>query len=373
MVAENGKEVVERSNRTNRISRNEEFVQAIAKIAVAQVCESSGFQGFQQSALDTLSDIAVRYMNQIGKIAVSNANLSGRTECNVFDVLQGLEDLGMSLGFSGASEIDRRVEESGIVREISEYVEFSERVPFAYSIPSFPVVKEMKLTESFLKSGGSPPDEHIPTWLPVFPDSETYTSLSLPMESRGVDDGEMDKSAHIESSKKVEASVSYMHRLLNCNGSEMPVYLDKGNASCSKRATDSNPFLAAPRRSSEKQVSPVILPAKFAEENAAPNHPAAASHVPVLEAFAPATDLIKGPAFDSEETRKKALPDNRPAVQFKLQTSKNLVGTSLSIHKEQVANSFSSIKNENMKDDRKRRAEQILKESLENQHELAHL
>lgn len=369
MVAENGKEVGERSNRPKRVSRNEEFVQAIAKMAVAQVCESSGFQGFQQSALDTLSDIAVRYMNQIGKIAVSNANLSGRSECNVFDVLQGLEDLGMSQGFSGASEIDRGVEGSGIVREISEYVEFSERVPFAYSIPSFPVVKEMKRTEGFFRSGGSPPDEHIPTWLPAFPDSETY--MSLPVESKGVGDGEMDKSGHIENSKKVEASVSYMHRLLNCNGSEMAV--DKGNASCSKRAADGNPFLAAPRRSSEKEVSPVVLPAKFAEEDATLNHPVKANHVTVPEAFAPAIDLVKGCALDSEETRKKALPDNRPAVQFKLQTSKNLVGTSISIHKDQVANSPSSVKNENMKDDRKRRAEQILKESLENQHELAHL
>lgn len=370
-MADNGKEVVERSNRPNRISRNEEFVQAIAKMAVAQVCESSGFQGFQQSALDTLSDIAVRYINQIGKIAVSNANFSGRTECNVFDVLQGLEDLGMSQGFSGASEIDHGVAGSGIVREISEYVEFSERVPFAYSIPSFPVSKEMKLKESFLKSGGSPPDEHIPAWLPVFPDPETYGSL--PVESKGVGDGEMDKSRHIENLKKVEASLSYMHRLFNCNGSEMPVHVEKGNASCSKRAADINPFLAAPRRSSEKQVSPVILPAKFAEEDAALNHPDAANHVTVLEAFAPATDSVKGCAFDSEETRKKALLDNRPAVQFKLQSSKNPIGTSISLHKEQVANSPSSIKNDDMKDDRKRRAEQILKESLENQHELAHL
>lgn len=369
MVAENGNEVVERSNRPSRISRNEEFIQAIAKMAVAQVCESSGFQGFQQSALDTLSDIAVRYMNQLGKIAVSNSNLSGRTECNVFDVLQGLEDLGMSQGFSGASEIDRGIAGSGIVREISEYVEFSERVPFAYSIPSFPVVKEMKLTESFLKSGRLPPDEHIPAWLPVFPDPETY--MSLPVENKGVGDGEMDKSGHIENSKKVEASMSYMHRLLNCNGSEMTAYVDKGNASCSKRAADSNPFLAAPRRSSEKQVSLVILPAKFAEEDAALNHPDATNSVTVLETLAPDTDSVEG--FASGETRKKALLDNRPAVQFKLQTSKNSLGTSISIHKEQVANSLSSIRNDNMKDDRKRRAEQILKESLENQHELAHL
>lgn len=369
VVAENGKEV-ERSIRPNRISRNEEFVQAIAKMAVAQVCESSGFQGFQQSALDTLSDITVRYMNQIGKTAVSNANLSGRTECNVFDVLQGLEDLGMSQGFSGASEIDRGLAGSGIVRDISEYVEFSERVPFAYSIPSFPVVKERKLTESFLRSGGSPPGEHIPTWLPMFPDPGTYTSS--PVESKQVGN-EMDKSGHIEDLKKDEGSLSYMHRLLDCNWSEMPVYIGRGNASCSKRAADSNPFLAAPLRSGEKEVSPVILPAKFAEEDAALNHSNAANHVTVLDSFAAAIDHVQSFAFDSEEMRKKALLDNRPAVQFKLQTSRNPIGTSINIHTERVAHIPSSINNDNMKDDKKRRAEQILKESLENRHELAHL
>ena len=372
MVAENGKEV-ERSNRPKRILKNEDFVQAISKMAVAQVCESSGFQGFQQSALDTLSDITVRYINQIGKIAVSNANLAGRTECNVYDVLQGLEDLGMSQGFSGASEIDRSLAGSGIVREISEYVEFSEQVPFAYAIPSFPVVKERKLTDSFLKSEGCPPGEHIPVWLPVFPDPETYTSLPVEsVESKRIGNEDMDKYG-IEDPKKVEGSLSYMHRLFDCNGSEMPVYVDKGNASCSKRAANSNPFLAAPLRPGEKEVSKVILPAKFAEEDAALNHPDAANHVTVLDSVAPAIDSVKSCAFDSEETGKKALLDNRPAVQFKLRPSKNPVGTSIKVHSERVANIPSSIKTDDIKDDRKRRAEQILKDSLENQHELAHL
>lgn len=368
VVAENGKEL-ERSNRPTRVSRNEEFVHAIAKMAVAQVCESSGFQGFQQSALDTLSDIAIRYINQIGKVATSNANLSGRAECNVFDILQGLEDLGMSQGFSGASDIDRGLAGSGIVREIAEYVEFSEQIPFAYSIPHFPVVKERKLTEGFIKSRGSPPGDHIPTWLPAFPDPETY--MSSPVESKQVGNEEMDKSGQVENSKKVEGSLSYMHRLLDCNGSEMPVSLNRGNASCSKRVADSNPFLAAPLRFGEKKVSRIILRAKFSDDNAVLSHPDAANHVSVLEA--PAIDAVKSCAFDSEETRKKVLLDNRPAVQFKLKSSKNPVGTSMNIHSEQVAKLPLSIENDNMKDDKKRRAEQILKESLENQHELAHL
>jgi transcription initiation factor TFIID subunit 8 len=79
-----------------------EFAQAIAKIAVAQICESEGFQTFQQSAIETLSDVAVRYIRDVGKTAHYYANLAGRTECNVFDIIQGLEDLGSAQGFLGA-------------------------------------------------------------------------------------------------------------------------------------------------------------------------------------------------------------------------------------------------------------------------------
>ncbi|KAL8231465.1 hypothetical protein R6Q57_001243 [Mikania cordata] len=47
--------------------KNGEFAQAIARIAVTQVCESVGFKGFQQSALDTLSNVACKYIHEIGK------------------------------------------------------------------------------------------------------------------------------------------------------------------------------------------------------------------------------------------------------------------------------------------------------------------
>ncbi|XVE83676.1 hypothetical protein DITRI_Ditri16bG0105700 [Diplodiscus trichospermus] len=88
-------------------SKSDDFALAIAKVAVAQVCESVEFQSFQHSALETLSDIIVRYIYSIGKTANFNANLAGRVEENVFDLIQGLEELGSGLGFAGASDVDR--------------------------------------------------------------------------------------------------------------------------------------------------------------------------------------------------------------------------------------------------------------------------
>ncbi|KAL0316212.1 UNVERIFIED_CONTAM: Transcription initiation factor TFIID subunit [Sesamum radiatum] len=86
-----------------------DFGRAISRIAVAQVCESIGFGGFNECALDSLADVAIRYI------------------CDL-----GLEDIGMSQGFSGASEIHTDcVVSSGAIKEIKEYVEMAEEIPFS--------------------------------------------------------------------------------------------------------------------------------------------------------------------------------------------------------------------------------------------------
>ncbi|KAG8659626.1 hypothetical protein MANES_02G056001v8 [Manihot esculenta] len=82
--------VHEKSEHAKRKSgaSGDEFVQAISKIAVAQICESAGFQTFQQSALEILSDITIQYMRNLGKLAQSFANSAGRTKGNALDVIQ---------------------------------------------------------------------------------------------------------------------------------------------------------------------------------------------------------------------------------------------------------------------------------------------
>ncbi|KAI3813470.1 hypothetical protein L1987_18195 [Smallanthus sonchifolius] len=67
-------------------SKNDEFVQAIAWIVVAQVCESVGFQ---QSALDTFSDAAYKYVSEIGKVSGFYAGLAGQSELVSSSPVQG--------------------------------------------------------------------------------------------------------------------------------------------------------------------------------------------------------------------------------------------------------------------------------------------
>ncbi|KAL4652839.1 hypothetical protein ACB092_01G260500 [Castanea dentata] len=357
----------------------EEFAQAFVKVAVAQICESEGFQSFQQSALETLSDVTVRYIRDIGKTAHVYANQAGRTESNVFDIIQGLEDLGLAQGFLGASDIEHCLASSGTVRELAQYVGESEQIPFAYSLPQFPVVKDRKLTPSFLQIGEEPPGEHIPAWLPAFPDPGTYAQSSTPNDK--TTELKMAKIEQENQRRKPERSLLNLNQWLASNELERPSSVDAGDDAKAKQAAESNPFLAAPLQYGEKEVSPVVLPVKTKLSNdTTTGNPIVKyhgmdNHVSVLEAFTPNIEAMKSGLRDSEEGHKKVLLKTRPTVQFKLGSGKKYLGSMLDSSPQnksfQVTESWFGRLNE--KDDKKRRAEQILKESVGNLQELDHL
>ncbi|XP_023770801.1 transcription initiation factor TFIID subunit 8 [Lactuca sativa] len=296
--------------------KNDEFPQAIARIAVAQVCESVGFQGFQQSALDTFSDVACKYIREIGKTSNFYANLAGRTECNVFDIIQGLEDLSLSQGFLGASDRDHCLSGSGIIKEISQFVNLSEEIGFAYSVPSFPVIKERKLTPSFLQSGETPPTDIIPPWLPKFPDSNTYISIppSITEETRMIPN-------RIEQEQRIlEQPSSKLEQNLTRNESEFP----------------NNPFLSVPLQPGEKEVSFVSIPSKLKEEdeNEVQNHSSWGNHVSSLDIVPPNQAVNQNSGCDTEEGSRKVLLNNRPSVQMKFHIPKKPLDTTDTPHNE---------------------------------------
>ncbi|KAL5741418.1 hypothetical protein ACOSP7_028150 [Xanthoceras sorbifolium] len=362
---------------TKRKFGGDDFAQAIAKIAVAQICERVGFQTFQQSALGTLSDIAVQYIQHIGKTANFYANLAGRTEGNTFDILQGLEDLGPAQGFAGASDIDHCLASSGVVREIIKYVNEAPESPFAYSLPRFPVVKEQNPTPSFSQIGEEPPDEHIPAWLPAFPDPQTY--LHLPTQNEGATDSLMEKIEPPKQQRKMERSLLNMQQRFACNGQEGPSSVDHGDISKEKQAAKSNPFLSVPLHIEEKEVSSVVRPAKLSREVAVKRpvvEPrAVGNHISVVETFAPAIEALKNRLYDSEEEQQSVLSNQRPAVQFKIGVGKNLSGKPLQLDPQRkgcdkIAPCFGK---DNEKDEKRRRAEKILKYSTEKTQELAQM
>uniref|UniRef100_A0A5B6ZF51 Transcription initiation factor TFIID subunit 8 n=1 Tax=Davidia involucrata TaxID=16924 RepID=A0A5B6ZF51_DAVIN len=347
----------------------DEFGRAVSKIAVAQICESVGFQSFNVSAIDALAGIAVRYLCDLGKTASFYAILAGRTECNVFDVIQGLEDLGSSTGFLGASEVNHCLMASGTVREIVEYVESAEEIPFAQSVPHFPVIQNRRMTPSFVQLGEVPAFKHIPAWLPAFPDPHTY--IYSPMWNERATDPREDKIELATQRRKAERSLLCLQQRLLCNGSAVAATsAEAGNNGKALQVSESkNPFLATPVRAGEKDVSPVVLPAKVAGDAIVENH------VSVLETFAPAIEAVKGAFCDSGDSEKKVLPDKRHAVHLRFKTGKKLLGESLDLSlRNKGSGKFESwIGRDDEKDDKKRRAEFILRQSMENPQELNQL
>ncbi|KAF5735604.1 putative tbp-associated factor taf [Tripterygium wilfordii] len=351
-------------------SSGDEFAQALAKIAVAQICESGGFQAFQQSALETLSDVAIRYIYDIGKTAHSYANLAGRTEGNVFDVIRGFEDSCLLQGFAGASDINHSLASSGVVREIVQYVGDAEDLPFAYSIPLFPIIKERKPAPSFLQIQEEPPEAYIPDWLPALPDPQTY--LQLPTENEGATDFYVEKVEPVGHPKKIERPLFNFQRQFASNGAEGPSSNDHPvNGARAKQVEENNPFLAEPLWPGEKKVSDVIPPAKLSNEapvkyNVPESHHVD-DHVSVLGTFAPAIEAMKTRLSDTEVVPEKLILNQRPAVQFKIKVGRKSVVTGLDMIQQNTnADDYAPwAGKENGNDEKKKRVEKFLKESME--------
>ncbi|KVH92656.1 transcription initiation factor TFIID subunit 8-like [Cynara cardunculus var. scolymus] len=356
-----GESVKEIESCLKKRRKHDEFAQAIARIAVAQVCEGVGFQGFQQSALDRLSDVACKYILEIGKTSKFYANLAGRTECNVFDIVQGLEDLSLPQGFVGASDRDHCLSGSGLIKEISQYVSLSEEIGFAYSVPSFPVIKERNSTPSFLQAGETPPTDAIPPWLPRFPDPKTYTYSSMP--SADMEETQMRPDRIEQEHKVLEPPSSRLEQLWACSESELPLVIDQGDNVGRERG--SNPFLNTPLQPGEKEISLVSLPAKLKEEDMVQNHGLWANHVSALNTFGPANQAVKSCGCDAEEGSRKVLLNNRPALQMKFHIGKKSLDIANRHNykgKEEVASWFV---NDDVGDAKEKRTEKLPREPMD--------
>ncbi|CAA0825377.1 Bromodomain transcription factor [Striga hermonthica] len=143
-----------------------EFSSSLARVAVAQTCQSMGFTGAQNSALCLLTDVATRYLRSAAKLAAASAALGGRTQSNLADIVAALEDLASVHGFRGLSSV-RSVSlcSSAVVKDLIKFVKFTDEIPFARPLPPrrifFPGRKR-KFRE-YCDEGRW---KHVPAWLP---------------------------------------------------------------------------------------------------------------------------------------------------------------------------------------------------------------
>ncbi|CAN6470218.1 unnamed protein product [Victoria cruziana] len=354
-----------------------DFARAVARISVAQICEGLGYQTFRQSALETLVDISIRYIEELGKSASFHANSSGRTESNVFDVIQALKELHCSVGFSDVSDSScRSLSGSGIVKEVMQYTSFAEEIPFARGVPHFPIIRDGRLLSGFLRIGDASPGAHIPSWLPAFPDSRTYKDT--PVWNERATDPRTDKVEQSRQRRKAERSlVNLQQRLMGNGTTTIASSLVDGDCVVRGKLKDEkqieNPFLAPPLPSGEKEVSHVTLPLKLSNSKVViqSNLPSA------VETFRPAIEAAKSGVGTSSgnggTTDGQVLPSDRPAINFKLESPKHVSGSSMGLNVKNLKNSGRWFPMDEDVDDKKIRAEQILKGAIDNPQELTQL
>ncbi|KAL5731471.1 hypothetical protein ACHQM5_004195 [Ranunculus cassubicifolius] len=159
------------------------FQSTIAKISVAQICQSIGFNGSQSSALEALSNIAIRYLQSLAKSAAKTANSSGRSQCNVFDIVSGLEDLGIVQGFNGATNLKKFGLKSGVLRDVMRFVGSIDEIPFAKPIPRRIFVKRSIFSKGDVQGETF---SHIPHWLPSLPDPSTYKNVGIRIKEKKI-------------------------------------------------------------------------------------------------------------------------------------------------------------------------------------------
>ncbi|XP_073318035.1 transcription initiation factor TFIID subunit 8-like [Primulina huaijiensis] len=348
------------------------FGRAISRVFVAQMCESIGFQGVNESALDSLAGIVIRYISDLGKTSKFHANLAGRAECNVFDVIQGLVDLGWSQGFSGVSEARNDcVISSGPIKELEEYVVSAEEIPFAQPVPQFPVSRGRKMIPSFSQMGERPSSKHIPVWLPAFPDPHTY--IQTPVWNERDTDPRTDMIELARQRRKAERSLLSLQQRLVCNGSLVAAtsagdLAETDEVGKSKLFEIENSVLVKPLQDGGRNLLPVDVHAKL------PGESRTEKCASLLETFAPAIEAMKD-GLDSGSDGDKLLPEKRKPIFLELKGGKKVFGESLDlrIQNKAAARTSSWFEREDEKDDKKRRVEFILRKSMENQLELPQL
>lgn len=65
----------------------DKYSRQVARIAVAQMAETVGFDGVQESAVEVLADLMLRYIAQLASASHSYAEIAGRTDCNINDLV----------------------------------------------------------------------------------------------------------------------------------------------------------------------------------------------------------------------------------------------------------------------------------------------
>ncbi|MEW5313642.1 MAG: hypothetical protein WDW38_005194 [Sanguina aurantia] len=216
----------------------EEFSRRVARVAVAQLAEVQGFEAVQESAIEVLAELLLRYLSELCTSSHRYAEQANRSDANLSDMVSGLEDMGVSMD-------DLRL-------YLDDTVQKESNVPFIYSLPSFPTARSGVVKPCFEEIGAEPA-AHIPTFLPAFPDKHTY--IQTPAYQQHETDATKQQSVVQQGRQQAEQALVQLHKRLQNSISEVPVDDEAegtgataggGSSSRSNSSSNANPFLSPP-------------------------------------------------------------------------------------------------------------------------------
>jgi transcription initiation factor TFIID subunit 8 len=65
----------------------EEYAQKLAGVVVGQIADTCGYQQAHKHALNAVSDVMMRFVQELGMYAKEGAEAQGRTDVNALDVV----------------------------------------------------------------------------------------------------------------------------------------------------------------------------------------------------------------------------------------------------------------------------------------------
>ena len=136
------------------------YLHHLLRISSVQICRESGYRQSSHAALDTLTSLLHHLIRELGLTARHYAELSGRADVNLIDVLNALDDYQYD------------------VNTLLDYHTHSDQLPFPRPLPNFPTPRPVTRIEpptgGLGEGGGERRAGHIPPYLPRWPEERTY-------------------------------------------------------------------------------------------------------------------------------------------------------------------------------------------------------
>ncbi|KAM7348762.1 TBP-associated factor 3 [Cochliomyia hominivorax] len=132
---------------------SDQYMKDILRVAVAQICQTIGYNATQTAPLELLQDVLDKFLKEFTRDLRRQVEHYNRTEANLNDVTLTLSSINVNLN------------------ELLDYINNVEPVPFALEVPKFPARKDSAL--NFLKPGSKEVltrpvhvYDHLPPMLP---------------------------------------------------------------------------------------------------------------------------------------------------------------------------------------------------------------